>query len=132
VGWVEVLDRLRGTQWWPELEGAVLAIETSEDAPSPSHVAAFLCSLAEIGDLGRIAGLLVGRPGGSELPIDQNSEYDDAILKVISGEQRLPGLPVVTSMDFSHTDPMWTLPESPPVLIDAARRKVTFTAPAVI
>ncbi|MFN2485754.1 MAG: hypothetical protein ABR609_03960 [Acidimicrobiia bacterium] len=27
------MDWLRGTEWWPDLEGTVLALETSEEAP---------------------------------------------------------------------------------------------------
>jgi muramoyltetrapeptide carboxypeptidase LdcA involved in peptidoglycan recycling len=38
VGCLEVLDWLRGTAWWPDLDGAVLAIETSEEAPTPEAV----------------------------------------------------------------------------------------------
>jgi muramoyltetrapeptide carboxypeptidase LdcA involved in peptidoglycan recycling len=62
AGCLEVLDWLRGTAWWPDLEGVVLAIETSEEAPTPDAVQRFLRSLAAMGDLYRIAALLVGRP----------------------------------------------------------------------
>lgn len=125
VGCVEVLDGLRGTPWWPDLGGAVLAIETSEQQPPPSYVAGFLRSLAAIGDLRRIVGLLFGRPGGSELPASKHSGYDDAILKVVRDEQRLVGLPIVTGMDFGHTDPMWTLPEGMAVRLDPADHRIT-------
>jgi muramoyltetrapeptide carboxypeptidase LdcA involved in peptidoglycan recycling len=48
-GCVEVLDQLRGTEYWPALtewEDAILFLETSEEAAPPSLVARFLRTLA--------------------------------------------------------------------------------------
>jgi muramoyltetrapeptide carboxypeptidase LdcA involved in peptidoglycan recycling len=126
AGCIEVLDRLRGTAVWPDLDGAVLAIETSEEAPSPEAVARILRSFAASGDPARIVGLLVGRPGGSDLDPATHEDYDAAILRVVRDEQGLRDLPVVAGMDFGHTDPAWTLPIGVPVRIDVDARTVTF------
>jgi muramoyltetrapeptide carboxypeptidase LdcA involved in peptidoglycan recycling len=129
VGCLEVLDWLRGTRWWPQLDGRVLAIETSEEAPPPQAVTYFLRSLAAAGDLQRLAALLVGRPGGADLPVEAHKRYDEAVLAVVQDEQQLD-LTVVAGMDFGHTDPMWTLPIGLPVRIDVDERSVTFPEPA--
>jgi muramoyltetrapeptide carboxypeptidase LdcA involved in peptidoglycan recycling len=107
VGCLEVLDWLRGTAWWPDLEGVVLAIETSEEAPTPDAVQRFLRSLAAMGDLYRIAALLVGRPGGAHLPVEDHPRYDDAVISVVRGDRELDRIPIAMGLDFGHTDPMW-------------------------
>jgi muramoyltetrapeptide carboxypeptidase LdcA involved in peptidoglycan recycling len=126
VGCLEVFDWLRGTAWWPDLEGVVLAIETSEEAPTPDAVRRFLRSLAAMGDLEGIAALLVGRPGGAHLPVEDHLRYDDAVISVVRGECELDLIPIVTGLDFGHTDPMWTLPQGVHVRVDPAARTITF------
>jgi muramoyltetrapeptide carboxypeptidase LdcA involved in peptidoglycan recycling len=126
VGCLEVLDWLRGTSWWPDLDGAVLAIETSEEQPGPEVVARFLRTLAASGELARLSGLLFGRPGEAGLDPTDHQAYDEAIVGVVRGEESLEELPVVTGMDFGHTDPMWTIPIGVPVRIDPDLRRVIF------
>jgi muramoyltetrapeptide carboxypeptidase LdcA involved in peptidoglycan recycling len=129
---LEVMDWLRGTPWWPDLDGAVLAVETTEDQPSPEAVASFLRALAATGDLGRLRAVLFARPGGSDLPPADHVRYDDEILRVVREEEGLDGLPVVTGMDFGHTDPVWTIPIGVPVRVDPAQRAVTFLRAGVV
>jgi hypothetical protein len=113
----------------PELDGRVLAIETSEEAPPPVAVTYFLRTLAATGELSRLAALLVGRPGGASLPIEDHQRYDEAVLAVVRDEQQL-NLPVVTGLDFGHTAPVWTLPIGLPVRVDVDQRAITVLEPA--
>jgi muramoyltetrapeptide carboxypeptidase LdcA involved in peptidoglycan recycling len=132
-GCIEVLDWLRGTCVWPEdseWDDAVLFLETSEDGPSPLAVARLLRALAAQGVLKRISGLLFGRPGG-EVGAEHFAEYDQAILEICVGEEGLIELPIVTNMDFGHTDPMLVLPIGAQVRIDCARRELAITESAV-
>ena len=122
---VEVLDWLRGSEWWPELDGAVLLLETSEDAPPPGYLTYFLRTLAATGQLQGLAALVLGRPGGADLPLDRHAEYEAAVLRVVRTEERLM-LPVVTGVDFGHTDPMWTIPQGVPLRVDPVGRRLTF------
>lgn len=124
VGCLEVLDWIRGTRWAPDLEGAVLAVETSEEQPSPDTVSRFFRSLSASDSSLKLAGLLFGRPGGWDLDPSAHAEYDEAITHVIRKELGLADLPIVTGMDFGHTDPMWTLPEGMPVRVDPSDRSV--------
>lgn len=131
VGCLEVLDFLRGTAWWPPLEGAVLVLETSEDQPPPERVTYLLRTLAVTGELHRLAGIVFGRPGGADLPVDTHRDYDAAILGVVRDEEALTDLPVVTNVDVGHTDPMWTVPQGVQMRIDSEARSLTFVEPAV-
>jgi muramoyltetrapeptide carboxypeptidase LdcA involved in peptidoglycan recycling len=128
---LEVLDWLRGTPWWPDLDGAVLAIETSEEQPPPAFLSRFMRSLAASGELHRLAAVLVGRPGGADLPVDHHGAYDEAVVSVVRDEEGLVHVPVVTRMDFGHTDPMWTIPIGIPTRIDPGERCVEFMTPGV-
>jgi muramoyltetrapeptide carboxypeptidase LdcA involved in peptidoglycan recycling len=131
AGCLEVLDWLRGTLWWPALDGVVLALETSEEAPPPSSVRRFLRSLAASGELQQVQAILFGRPGGADLPTHLHAAYDDAIIGVLHDELALTNLPIVTGMDFGHTDPMWTLPIGATTRVDPERREVSFPSPVV-
>ena len=133
-GCIEVLDWLRGTCVWPEdseWDDTVLFLETSEDGPSPLDVARLLRALAAQGVLKRIAGLLFGRPGG-EVGAEHFGEYDQAILDICVGEEGLSELPIVTNMDFGHTDPMLVLPYGVELQIDCDRREIAITENAVV
>jgi len=132
VGCLEILDLLRGTEWWPSLAGAVLFLETSEDQPPPENVTYLLRSLALTGELQALAGIVFGRPGGAGLPVGDHHKYDDAILRVVRDEQGLHDMPVVSNVDFGHTDPIWTVPQGTAVRVDPTTRAITFTESAVV
>jgi muramoyltetrapeptide carboxypeptidase LdcA involved in peptidoglycan recycling len=131
AGCLEVLDWLRGTEWWPDLDGAVLALETSEEGPSPEVVQRFLRSLAAAGDLARLRALLFGRPGGATLPPEEHERYDEVLLRVVRRESSLEKIPIVTGLDFGHTDPIWTLPQGVRVRVDPPSERITFLEPGV-
>ena len=133
-GCVEVLDWLRGTDFFPaatDLQSAVLFLETSEDAPPPSFLTEFVRCLAAIGVLERLGGILLGRPGGG---VDPNTfhEYDDALCKAVREEYGLNDILIVTNMDFGHTDPMFVIPMGMKVRIDSTKQEVAINGAAVI
>jgi muramoyltetrapeptide carboxypeptidase LdcA involved in peptidoglycan recycling len=133
-GCFEVLDWLRGTDFWPALEtwqDAIFFLETSEEAPPPAEVLRGLRSYAAMGILKRLSGILIGRPGG-EVPPAQFDEYDQAILEVVTREEGLADLPVVSGMDFGHTDPMFVVPYGVEAEIDCVERRLTIVENAVV
>jgi muramoyltetrapeptide carboxypeptidase LdcA involved in peptidoglycan recycling len=82
-GCFEVLDWLRGTRFWPEpdaWQGAILFLETSEEAPPPSAVLYSLRCYAALGILSKLSGMLFARPGG-QVPLDQFEEVDGSLLQ---------------------------------------------------
>jgi muramoyltetrapeptide carboxypeptidase LdcA involved in peptidoglycan recycling len=111
-GCLEVLDFLRGTDIWPEpaaWENAILFLETSEDAPPPSVLKYSLRSYAAMGILQKLSGILFARPGG-EISPDRFKDYDTVLRQVVTEEEGLSELPMISCMDFGHTDPMFVLP----------------------
>nr|AGC72798.1 muramoyltetrapeptide carboxypeptidase [uncultured bacterium A1Q1_fos_485] len=133
-GCIEVLDFLRGTEFWPsraQWRNALLFLETSEAAPSPAAVVRYLRTLAAVGVLPLLAGLLFARPGGQVAP-EKFTEYDQALLQVIVEENGLTALPIITGMDFGHTDPMFVLPLGVQAEVDCAQRRFTILENGVV
>ena len=110
-GCFETLEFLKGTEYWPSLEqwdGAVLFVDTF-DAPSTVYCEHWLRNYGSQGILQRLKGILFGRPGGSQNSEQDFEKYDAAFLK-IAGEFGLTDLPILSRLDFGHTDPKLVLP----------------------
>jgi muramoyltetrapeptide carboxypeptidase LdcA involved in peptidoglycan recycling len=123
-GCIDVLEFLKGTSWWPEsdcFENAILFVETSEEAPPPYLFKRWLRNYGTQGVLQRLSALLFGRPGGHKLSEPDFQKYDDAIREVLNEELGLSSLPVITRMDFGHTDPMFVIPYGVAATIDCER-----------
>ena len=130
-GCSEVLDWTRGMEIFPaNWQGAILFLETSEDAPPPEMIKYMLRVLAAMGILHQLSGILFGRPGG-QVPIEQFEKYDQAILQVIRDEEGLTNLPIVTNMDFGHTSPIFTLPYGLQAEIDCDNQRFSILESAV-
>ena len=108
------------------LDGAVLAVETSELVPDPAVVGANLRALGERGLLERFDGVLVGRAAARSHVEDHSREWRedyrerqrDAIAGVL--ETYVPNAPVVFDCEFGHTYPTCPIPIGGEVEIDPA------------
>lgn len=131
-GCIEVLDWLRGTDVWPDRTawaGAILFIETSEEAVPPLAVLRILRSFGAMGILQQLSGILFGRPGGPVAPA-QFAEYDQAVVEALQ-EWGCTDLPIVSRMDFGHTDPVFILPYGAQAEIDCDRKTFSILDPGV-
>lgn len=133
-GCIEVLDWLRGTPFWPTpsmWQDAILFLETSEDAPPPIAVKYYLRTYAALGILEKLSGILFGRPGGNIAP-EKFRDYDDVLREIVTEEAGLPDLPIITHMDFGHTEPMFVLPYGIQAEIDCDTQQFAITENAVV
>lgn len=103
-GCLESLQHLRGTPYWPDWEGAILFIETSEEKPSPETVDGILMDYENMGVLGRLSGMLVGRP------ILYSEQEKQQLREIILARTEKYYFPIISDMDFGHTAPQFTLP----------------------
>jgi len=90
-----------------------------------------LRSYASMGILKNLSGILFGRPGGNVSP-DKFHEYDEVFRLVVTQEEGLSELPIVTHMDFGHTDPKFILPYGVQAQIDCDARQFSLLENAVI
>jgi muramoyltetrapeptide carboxypeptidase LdcA involved in peptidoglycan recycling len=130
-GSLEVLEMLRGTPWWPAPErwaGAVVLLETSEEAPPPDLVRRWLRGYDSMGALQRIGALLIARPMGYTAA--QVLELDCHVVEACAEAGR-PDLPIVAGVDFGHTSPAYVLPFGVTTTVDPLARTITIDDPAV-
>lgn len=124
-GCLDVLEMLRATNFWPAPDfwaGRMLFLETSEEAPSVEVVAGILRSYGALGIWDRVSALLVGR--AARYSDADKLALDEALVAVIGGEYGRPDLPIVSNMDFGHTDPQMVLPLGVRARLDCASRSL--------
>lgn len=132
-GCVEVLEMLKGTPVWPDLndwDGAILFLETSEEAPAKDYFIRCLRNYAASGILERLSGIILGRPAG--MNEDTFAQYDNALFQVVNTECGMTVLPLLTQMDFGHTDPMFLIPYGAMAEIDADETSFSILESAVV
>ena len=78
-----------------------------------------------------LAVFWLGRPGGGVDP-DTFHAYDEALCKVVREEYGLNEMPIVTNMDFGHTDPTFVIPIGMKVRIDSTQQEIAIDDAAVI
>ena len=103
---------LKGTFVWPSIEiweNAILFLETSEEAPDLTLFERWIRNYGSQGILHVLNGIILGRPGGN-IPIEEIDRYDRALQIIVKDELGLKDLPIITQMDFGHTDPMFVIP----------------------
>ena len=108
---LDALLRLAGTHWFPSLEGAVLALEVSDDS-SPGRLHSSLEHLRQLGGFQHAAGVAFGR-------FAPRCGIDDSTLDAIVDACVDPRLPLAAGFSFGHTDPMISLPWGARCALDA-------------
>ena len=110
-GCFDVLEFIKGTRHWPAeqfWQDRIVFLESSEEEPSISQIRRWLFNYGVQGVFDHATGLLIGRARG--YTVDQKAELDKMILETIVHQFGARDLPIVTNMDFGHTDPQWILP----------------------
>lgn len=127
-GCIAVLEFMKGTEFWPKpnfWKNKILFLETSEDKPSPTQVKWMLRNYGMQGVYDKIKGLLFGRP--RDYSDKEKKELDQNILEIIAKEFNKPDLPIITNMDFGHTDPQIILPLGIKSEIDCINQTIHLT-----
>lgn len=124
-GCIEVLEFMKGTTYWPQLDfwdDKILFFETSEDVPSVSFVKYFLRNYGTQGILNRIQGILFGR--ARDYSDEQKIALTEMIKTLLTVEFNRPDLPVIANLDFGHTDPQWIMPNGVLTEIDCSAKTI--------
>ncbi len=119
-GCADVLEFMKGTHFWPKEDfwnRKILFLETSEDKPSPDTVKYWIRNYGSQGILDRIAALLIAIPSGYSA--EEKIEMEKKVHSVLDIEFKRGDMPLVTDMDFGHTDPKFLLPIGTMAEIDA-------------
>ncbi len=122
-GCIEVLEFMKGTEFWPDpnfWNGKILFFETSEDKPLPQSVKYMLRNYGSQGIYDKISGVLVGR--ARDYSPDEKKKLDEILTTVIGEEFGRPDLPIISNMDFGHTDPQYIMPLGVNAEIDCKKK----------
>lgn len=125
-GCLEVIDWLKGTQYWPDSafwKNKIYMIETSEEKPSPEEVGFSLRNLGVQGIFDQISGLIIGRP--KDYTEDEKKQLYKTVVSIVAEEFGNSELPIVADMDFGHTDPNMIIPMGIKTEIDPAMKKIS-------
>ncbi|MFZ2188106.1 MAG: S66 peptidase family protein [Candidatus Moraniibacteriota bacterium] len=129
-GCIEVLEMMKGTEFWPKpefWEGKILILETSEDKPTYSQVGWMLLNYGMQGVFDRISGLVFGR--ARNYSQEEKLELEKKIIAVVRDEFGRADLPIIANMDFGHTDPQFVLPLGAKAEIDCENKKFAIVEP---
>jgi muramoyltetrapeptide carboxypeptidase LdcA involved in peptidoglycan recycling len=113
-----------------QFEEAVFIAETSEEMPTSDYVYRVFRALGERGILGRVHGLLVGRPQSWDfqrrLGTKEKEAYREEQRKAILKEFRKynPAAPVVQNLDFGHSNPQICLPYGRRIKVEPQSREI--------
>jgi muramoyltetrapeptide carboxypeptidase len=103
---------LAGTHAWPDLRGAILAVEPADTPASPAIADACLSVLDEHGVLEDVAALVVGRP------CRYSASQRELLWRAVKARTAPYALPVLANVDFGHSDPFHPIPNGVRARID--------------
>ncbi|MEO5975461.1 MAG: S66 peptidase family protein [Ilumatobacteraceae bacterium] len=132
-GCFEVLEFLKGTRHWPAemfWKDRIIFLETSEDKPTVNQVRQWLFNYGVQGVFDQAVGLLIGRAHG--YTDGEKSALDEMIFKTVVDQFGAASLPIITNLDFGHTDPQWLLPLGVSAEIDCEQRTLRLLEAAVV
>lgn len=113
------------------LDGAILAIENSNDLIDPELYSEFLRALGERGILRRLVGVAFGRTATSKIGFDvPDDEFRAAYRQSLTDmthyalERYNPEAVVCVGIPFGHTRPQWIIPYGGSMILDGAGQAV--------
>lgn len=116
-GNLETFLSLAGTEYLPDMEGKVLLIEGNVNE-KPAYVDRQLHQLEQMHVFDKIEGLIVGQYGNSFY----ESEMFFRLLRNVTGKKKVP---IVVDAEFSHVDPIYTIPIGGTVLLNSQNKEIT-------
>jgi muramoyltetrapeptide carboxypeptidase len=121
-GNLQTLIKLVGTEYFPDLEGAILFLEEYGEESTVTSVSGSFHQLKQIGCFEKISGMWLGYyKCRADIPIEKIAEE-------VTGEY---GFPILQCDDFGHNTPNTTIPVGSVARLNATDCTVELTAPCV-
>lgn len=124
-GCIEALEFMKATKYWPKINfwnKKIFFLETSEEKPSLNQVKRILRNYGAQGVFQKISAILFGR--ARDYTDKEKKSLEKVILDVVIKEFGAKDLPIITNMDFGHTDPQFILPLGANIKIDVKNKTV--------
>ena len=129
-GCVEVLEVMKGTDFWPSRDfwkGKIFFLETSEEKPSIHHIDHVLRNYGMLGVFEQIGGFIFSR--ARDYSDKEKKALEEKIVSIIAGEFGKSDLPIVANFDVGHTDPQLVLPLGVKAEIDCENKEIKLVEP---
>jgi muramoyltetrapeptide carboxypeptidase LdcA involved in peptidoglycan recycling len=102
-GNLSTFNLLQGTEYFPNIKDSILFLEDDSES-ALGHFDRDLESLTHMPDFDSVKAIIIGR-------FQNKSEVDGNLLKKsLQAKKHIKSIPVVTNLDFGHTDPIFTFP----------------------
>lgn len=120
-GHLGTLLALAGTPYWPNLRHKILLVEEDEEGGPTGNIARKFRQLEQTGALSEVEALVIGR-----IPSIVGLKDGDSLEMIL--EETLEGyeFPLVSGLDFGHTNPIASIPIGVKARLDADSRKLVF------
>lgn len=125
-GCVEVIDFMKGTEFYPDLDffkNKIFFLETSEEKPTVEDMRRILRNYGVQGFFHNIKALVFGK--FNSYSYDEKNEFYAMVKDVVINEFKNENLPIVANLNFGHMDPQWVLPLGVEVSININRNEFT-------
>jgi len=116
---------LAGTEYWPEMEGRILFLD-EDGEESPHTIDRMFTMLRHLGVYDRINGMVVGR-----FPSEMGFKENDSLEMIIEEATKGYDFPVISGVDFAHTDPLITIPLGVRCRMDPENQRIEMMESAV-
>ncbi|MBM3595209.1 MAG: LD-carboxypeptidase [Alphaproteobacteria bacterium] len=114
-GNLSVISAMVGTPWLPDIKGAILFLEETNEAEY--RIDRMLAQLGQAGVLGALAGVVFGRCTNCRNPGTPYSNY--TVYEVMDHHFKPLGVPAFSGLGFGHVSDTISLPVGAEVRIDA-------------
>lgn len=102
-GCIEALDRIRGTEFWPNFEDSILIIETVDDDFNEKKWRSLITDYYNMGVFKDISGIVIGQKIWSK-------ESEECLAKMLLDVTEEKQIPILYGLPFGHISPIATLP----------------------
>lgn len=102
-GCIEALERLRGTNYWPEMSGSLLLLETVSDEPNIKALHSIFVDYQNMGVWNSVEGVVFGQKNWPRAALA-------AVAELLCDFTRGSAIPVLVGLPFGHITPIATIP----------------------
>lgn len=121
-GCIEALERIRGTEYFPNFKNSILIMETVDEKFNEKKWRSIITDYVNMGVFKDIAGLIIGQKLWNEEVIDKLSE-----MLIAATEER--AIPILYGLPFGHISPIATLPLFARATLNADAKKLVYDNP---
>jgi muramoyltetrapeptide carboxypeptidase LdcA involved in peptidoglycan recycling len=128
-GCLESLELLKETDYFfrkSDFDDAILFLELSDINLGCNYFMKCLRNYGLMGCFDKIKALIIGRPGEFFDDITRLDAFDEMTVRVVAKEFGHPEIPIISRMDFGHTEPMMTLPYGVKTTLDTKDLSLKF------